>query len=105
MPAKINGTSLSDLVKREVDKAVHLQASEIDEIKSIMQAELETAHQLLLGALARITCLEEEVNKVHLSNTSSSSAGLHNMRKRGSVASRHFFFSQALLSSKTQNAW
>lgn len=86
---KINGTSLSDLVKREVDKAVHLQASEIDEIKSIMQAELETAHQLLLGALARITCLEEEVNKVHLSNTSSSSV-FSTPHSKSSSTCRHY---------------
>ena len=39
MPAKIDGVSLPDLVKREVDKAVHLQTSEINEIKSIMKAD------------------------------------------------------------------
>ena len=89
MPAKVNGISLQDLVKREVDKAVHLQASEIDEIKSIMQAELETAHQLLLGALARITCLEEEVNKVHLSNTPSSSV-FSSPHSKSSSTCRHY---------------
>ena len=55
MPAKINGVNLSDLVKREVEKSVQLQTSELNEMKCIMQAELDTAHQLLLGALARIS--------------------------------------------------
>ena len=71
MPAKVNGLSLQDIVKTEVHKAVKHHAGEIEEIKSLMQAELETAHQLLLGALARIACLEEELSKVHLSNTPS----------------------------------
>ena len=89
MPAKVNGLSLQDLVKREVDKAVHLQAGEIDEIRSVMQAELETAHQLLLGALARITCLEEEVNKVHLSSTPSSSV-FSSPHSKSSSTCRHY---------------
>ena len=89
MPAKVNGLSLQDLVKREVDKAVNQQASEIEEIKSLMQAELETAHQLLLGALARIACLEEEVSKVHLSNTPSSSA-FSSPHSKSSSTCRHF---------------
>ena len=62
MPAKINGVNLSDLVKREVEKSVQLQTSELNEMKCIMQAELDTAHQLLLGALARISCLEKEIH-------------------------------------------
>ena len=51
MPAKVNGLSLQDIVKTEVHKAVKHHAGEIEEIKSLMQAELDTAHQLLLGAL------------------------------------------------------
>ena len=89
MPAKVNGISLQELVKREVDKTVSQQANEIDEIKSILQAELETAHQLLLGALARIKCLEEEVNKFHLSTSPSSSVFSSPHNKSSSIC-RHF---------------
>ena len=89
MPAKVNGISLQELVKREVDKTVSQQANEIDEIKSILQAELETAHQLLLGALARIKCLEEEVNKFHLS-TSPSSSVFSSQHSKSSSICRHF---------------
>ena len=73
MPAKINEVNLSDLVKREVEKSVQLQTSELNEMKCIMQAELDTAHQLLLGALARISCLEKEIHKFQPTNTSTSS--------------------------------
>ena len=89
MPAKINGATLSDLVKREVDKAVHLQTSEINEIKSIMQAELDTAHQLLLGALARISCLEKELHQFQPTNISSSSVLSSPLRKSSSLC-RHY---------------
>ena len=73
MPAKINGVNLADLVKREVEKSVQLQTSELNEMKTIMQAELDTAHQLQLGALARISCLERELQKFQPTNTSISS--------------------------------
>ena len=89
MPAKINGVSLSDLVKREVEKSVHLQTSEINEIKSIMQAELDTAHQLLLGALARISCLEKELHQFQPTNISSSSVLSSPLRKSSSIC-RHY---------------
>ena len=63
MPPRINGVNLADLVRNEVEESVQLQTSELNEMKSIMQAELDTAHQLLLGALARISCLEREEQK------------------------------------------
>ena len=49
MPPKINGCSMADLVKQEVHKEVEAQLTEM--------------HNLLLGALARITCLEKEISE------------------------------------------
>ena len=72
MPSRINGVNLTDLVRKEVEKSVQLQTNELTEMKSIMQAELDTAHQLLLGALARISCLERELQKFQPTNTSTS---------------------------------
>ena len=89
MPAKVNGLSLQDIVKTEVHKAVKHHAGEIEEIKSLMQAELDTAHQLLLGALARIACLEEKHNKVNLS-TSPSSSVFSSPHSKSSSICRHF---------------
>ena len=89
MPPKVNGLSLQDLVKTEVHKAVKHHAGEIQEIKSLMQAELDTAHQLLLGALARIACLEEKHNKVNLS-TSPSSSVFSSPHSKSSSICRHF---------------
>ena len=40
MPAKVNGISLQELVKREVDKTVSQQANEIDEIKAYGQRDI-----------------------------------------------------------------
>ena len=48
MAPKINGSSLADLVKLEVKKMVETQRDE--------------THELLLGALARIKCLEKELD-------------------------------------------
>ena len=76
-------------MKREVEKSVHLQTSEINEIKSIMQAELDTAHQLLLGALARISCLEKELHQFQPTNISSSSVLSSPLRKSSSIC-RHY---------------
>ena len=89
MPAKINGVNLSDLVKREVEKSVQLQTSELNEMKSIMQAELDTAHQLLLDALARISCLEKEVHRFQPTNISTSSL-LSSPQKKSSSTCRHY---------------
>ena len=61
MPPKINGVNFVDLVKKEVEKSLEVQTSEINDMKKILQAELDTAHELLLGALARISCLEKEI--------------------------------------------
>ena len=47
MVSKINGNSLADLVKLEVKKMVDTQLDEM--------------HVLLMGALARIKCLEKEI--------------------------------------------
>ena len=52
MPPKINGVNLADLVKQEVAKSLQAQTSEMDDVKKIVQAELDTAHEILLGALA-----------------------------------------------------
>ena len=68
---------------------MQLQTSELNEIKSIMQAELDTAHQLLLGALARISCLEKEVHKFQPTNISSSSL-LSSPQKKSSSTCRHY---------------
>ena len=89
MPAKINGVNLTDLVKREVEKSVQLQSSELNEIKCIMQAELDTTHQLLLGALAWISCLEKEIHKFQPTNTSTSSL-LSSPQKRSRSTCRHY---------------
>ena len=61
MPPKINGVNIANLVKQEVAKSLQAQTSEINDMKKIVQAELDTAHDLLIGALARITCLEKEI--------------------------------------------
>ena len=90
MPARINVVNLADLVRKEVEKSVQLQTSELlNEMKSIMQAELDTAHQLLLGALARISCLEREVQKFQPTNTSTSSL-LSSPQRRNKSICRHW---------------
>ena len=50
MTPKINGLNLAELVKQEVTKTVQAQKNEMSDIKNIVQAELDTAHDLLLGA-------------------------------------------------------
>ena len=73
MPANINGNSVADLIKKQV--------------------ELETnqLHQLLLGAMARITCLENELHNIKAErssprpptiSSSSSQVCRHWLRKR-----------------------
>ena len=74
MHPKINGLNLAELVKQEVAKTLQAQNNEISYIKNILQAELDTAHELLLGALARISCLEKEIQKFRLTISSSSSS-------------------------------
>ena len=44
MPPKINGLNLADLVKQEVAKSLQAQSNESDDMKKIVQAELDTAH-------------------------------------------------------------
>ena len=63
MPPKINGLNLAELVTEEVTKTLQAQNNEMSDIKNIVQAELDTAHELLLDALARISCLEKEIKK------------------------------------------
>ena len=76
MPPKINGQNLADLVKQEVENKLQAQNSEINDMKNTVQAELDTAHELLIGALARITCLEKELQKFR-PTIHSSSLGCH----------------------------
>ena len=52
MPANINGSSLADLVKKQVEQ------------------EVTQLHQLLLGAMARITCLENELSNTKAERSS-----------------------------------
>ena len=89
MPPRINGANLTDLVRKEVEKSVQLQTNELTEMKSIMQVELDTALQLLLGALARISCLEREVQKFQPTNTSTSSL-LSSPPRRSRSICRHW---------------
>ena len=63
MGPKINGSNMAELVKQEVIKTVETQKHEMLEIKRMIEAELDRVHELLLGALARITCLEKEIEK------------------------------------------
>ena len=77
MGPKINGYNIAELVKQEVIKTVQTQKHKMLAIKSIMEAELDRVHELLLCALARITCLEKENEKYkptsrHNSTSSSS---------------------------------
>ena len=52
MPAIINGSSMADLVKKQVE------------------LEVSQLHQLFLGALARITCLENELGNIKADRSS-----------------------------------
>ena len=54
MDPKINGSNMAELVKQEVRKTVETQKHVMLEIKKMIEAELDRAHELLLGALARI---------------------------------------------------
>ena len=45
---------MAELVKQEVRKTVETQKHVMLEIKKMIEAELDRAHELLLGALARI---------------------------------------------------
>ena len=90
MPPKINGLNLAELVKQEVTKTLQAQNNEISDIKNILQAELDTAHELLLGALARISCLEKEIQKFRPTINSSSSSSLPSSKGRSSLLCRHW---------------
>ena len=48
MPATINNSPVKDLLKKE--------------IQQYLQVELDNFHNLLLGALARVSCLEKEID-------------------------------------------
>ena len=78
MGPKINRSNMAELVKLEVEKTVETQKNELLEVKKMFKTQLDRAHELLLGAMARITCLENEINKYHQNtckhSTSSSSS-------------------------------
>ena len=65
MGPKINGHNIPELVKLEVQKTVNDQKNELLEMKNRLEAQLDRSHELLLGALARVTCLETEISKYH----------------------------------------
>ena len=90
MPPRINGVNLADLVRKEVEKSVQAQTSEMNEMKSIMQAELDTAHKLLLGALARISCLEREVDKFQPTINTFTPPYLSSPQRRSKNICRHW---------------
>lgn len=91
MPSKINGVNFADLVKKEVGKSLEVQTSETNDMKKILLAELDTAHELLLGALARISCLEKEIQKFQPTiNTSTSSSSLSSPQRRNNRICRHW---------------
>ena len=50
MPASINNSPVKDLLKKE--------------IQQYLQVELDNFHNLLLGSLARISCLEKEIDQL-----------------------------------------
>ena len=60
MAPSINGTSMKNLVKMEVQQA--------------LENELDNFHNLLIGAMARITCLESEICDLKMYSSSSQPA-------------------------------
>ena len=85
MPPKINGLNLAELVT----KTLQAQNNEMSDIKNILQAELDTAHELPSGALARISCLEKEIQKFR-PTISSTSSSLPSSKGRSSRICRHW---------------
>ena len=57
MPPKINGNTISDLVRQELDNLMDHHKKEMIELSEKLEDQLNQAHEQLLGALARITCL------------------------------------------------
>ena len=92
MGPKINGNNIAELVKLEVEKTVNNQKSELLEMKSRFEAQLDRLHESLL---ARITCLESEINKYHQNTydykqSTSSSPSLPQRRARSTRLCRHW---------------
>ena len=93
MGPKINGGSIAELVKLEVQMTVNDQKNELLEMKNRLEAQLDRSHELLLGALARITCLESEISKYHQNTykpSTSSSSSLPKGRVPSSQLCRHW---------------
>ena len=90
MPPKINGANFADIVKKEVEKSLQAQTSEMDEMKKIVQAELDTAHEFLLGALARISCLEKEIEKFQPTINTFTPSSLSSPQRRSKSICRHW---------------
>ena len=93
MGPKINGNNIAELVKLEVEKTVNTQKNELLEMKNMFEEQLDRAHELLLGAMARITCLENEINKYHQNtykHSTSSSSSLPKGRVPSSQLCRHW---------------
>ena len=86
MPPKINGNSMSDLVKQELDNIMDQHKKEMVNLSRKLEDQLDYAHEQLLGALARITCLETELTKIqhrpkeHSSSKNSSKICRHYLR-------------------------
>lgn len=86
MPPKINGNTISDLVRHELDNLMDHHKKEMIELSEKLEDQLDKAHEQLLGALARITCLENELTKVqhspkeHFSSKKSSKICKHWLR-------------------------
>ena len=81
MPASINNSPVKDLLKKE--------------IQQYLQVELDNFHHLLLGSLARISCLEKELDDLKgqaqaptpsaQSSTSSTTSSPHRLRSDSSA--------------------
>ena len=84
MPPKINGNSMSDLVKQELDNIMDQHKKEMVNLSRKLEDQLDRAHEQLLGALARITCLENELTKVQHSPKE------HSSSKNSSKICRHY---------------
>ena len=86
MPPKINGNTISDLVRQELDNLMDHHKKEMIELSEKLEGQLDFAHEQLLGALARITCLETELTKIqhrpkeHSSSKNSSKICRHYLR-------------------------
>ena len=84
MPPKINGNTISDLVRQELDNLMDHHKKEMIELSEKLEDQLNQAHEQLLGALARITCLENELTRVQHSPKE------HSSSKNSSKICRHW---------------